>query len=192
VHGARGVIYFPMSFKPSFKYDNTAPEIVAEMTATDAKIQSIGRVLQSNIDPPTRGFEGSSPLEGTWRVVDGKTYYVVLNFSNQAVTGTMTLQGIGDVASATVNGEGRSVSLVNGTFSDTFGAYSVHVYEVASATPAGAVAEASTSSASSAAAPVLSAVAPVSASAFAATNRIGVSSVLGKQDDGSFDARVGV
>src|SRR3954466_7509937 len=91
VHGARGVIYFPMSFKPSFRFDNTSPEVAAEMTTTDAKIQSIARVLQSDIDPPTRGFEASSPLEGTWRVVDGKTYYVVLNFSNQAVTGTMTL-----------------------------------------------------------------------------------------------------
>jgi len=34
-----------------------------------------------------------------------------------------------------LNGEGRSVSLVNGSFSDTFGAYSVHVYEVAAAMP---------------------------------------------------------
>jgi hypothetical protein len=123
--------------------------------------------------------------------VDGKTYYVVLNFSNQPVTGQMTLQGIGDVASATVNGEGRSVSLVNGSFSDTFGAYSVHVYEVAAATPAEVPAAAAVS-VNSAAAPVLNAVAPVSASTFAVTNRIGVSSVLGKQDDGSFDARVGV
>lgn len=192
IHGARGVIYFPMSFKPSFRFDNTSPEVAAEMTTTDAKIQSIARVLQSDIDPATRGFEASSPLEGTWRVVDGKTYYVVLNFSNQAVTGTMTLQGIGDAALATVNGEGRSVPLVNGTFSDTFGAYSVHVYEVAA--PAGVTeAAAPTVAAASAEAPVVRSLAPVPAPAFAVTPRIRVSSVLGKQDDrASFDERVGI
>jgi hypothetical protein len=38
------------------------------MTATDAKIQSLASVLQSEIDPPTRGLQVDGPLEGTWRV----------------------------------------------------------------------------------------------------------------------------
>jgi hypothetical protein len=185
IRGARGVIYFPMSFKPSFRFDNTPPEIAAEMTATNAKVQSIARVLQSDIDPPTRGFQADAPLEGTWRVVDGKTYYVVLNFSNQAVTRSMTLQGIGNVSSAAVNGEGRSVSLVNGTFSDTFGAYSVHVYEVAAA-PAGQVGHGGDVAVATAAVS-----APVSAPAFAVAPRIGTS-VLEAKDDMSFDERLGV
>src|SRR5687768_11914233 len=86
IQGARGVIYFPMSFKPSFRFDNTPPEIVAEMTATNAKIQSLAAVLQSEIDPPSRGLQVDGPLRGTWRVHNGRTYYVVLNFSEQAVT----------------------------------------------------------------------------------------------------------
>jgi hypothetical protein len=131
IRGARGVIYFPMSFKPSFKFDNTPPEIVAEMTATNAKIQSLAAVLQSDIDPPDRGLEVDGPLEGTWRVKDGKTYYVVLNFSNQTVTKNVTLQGIGAVSSAVVHGEGRTVALnAGGTLTDTFAPYSVHVYQV--------------------------------------------------------------
>jgi hypothetical protein len=182
VRGARGVIYFPMSFKPSFRFDNTSPEVAAEMTATNAKIQSIARVLQSDIDPPTRGLQADAPLEGTWRVVDGKTYYVVLNFSNQAVTASMTLQGIGNALSASVHGEGRSVSLVNGTFTDTFGAYSVHVYEVAAA--GGAAREVAAASAQ-----VVRGAAPGVGQAFAVTRRIGVS-VL-EEDGASFDERIG-
>ncbi|HEY7117849.1 MAG TPA: PA14 domain-containing protein [Tepidisphaeraceae bacterium] len=150
IHGARGIIYFPESFQPGFKFDNTSPEVAAEMTTTDAKIQSIAAVLQTAIDPPIRGLQADAPLEGTWRVKDGKTYYVVLNFSDQTVTRSLTLQGIGAAASAVVLGEGRSVSLVNGSFSDAFEPYSVHVYQVDAAS--GAAAEAPDAAAQAAAA----------------------------------------
>jgi hypothetical protein len=54
----------------------------------------------------------------------------VLNFSDQAVTKTVTLQGVSGASSAAVHGENRSVALSNGSFSDTFAPYSVHVYQV--------------------------------------------------------------
>jgi len=130
IHGARGIIYFPESFSPSFKFDNTPPEISAEMTKVDAKLQSIAGALNSDIDPPSRGLQVDGPLEGTWRVYNGKTYYVVLNFSDHTVTKNVTLQGIGAASSADVNGEGRSVSLSNGTLSDTFAPFEIHVYQV--------------------------------------------------------------
>jgi hypothetical protein len=185
VHGARGVVYFPMSFKPSFRFDNTSPEVAAEMTATNAKIQSIARVLQSEIDPPTRGLDVGGPLEGTWRVVDGKTYYIVLNFSDQAVTGSMTFQGVDGATTANVLGEGRSVSLADGAFTDTFGAYSVHVYEVTP--PAGQVGNPGGGTTV-----VTAGSAPVAAPAFAAGPRIGLSALERKADEASFDERVGV
>ena len=87
-------------------------------------------MLQSDIDPPTRGLELGGPLEGTWRVHGGKTYYIVLNFSNQTVTRSVTLQGVGTPATATVHGESRTVALTNGMLTDTFTPYAVHVYEV--------------------------------------------------------------
>ncbi len=130
IHGAKGVIYFPESFSPSFKFDNTPPEIVAEMTSVDAKLQSLAGVLLSDIDPPTLGLKTSGPLEGTWRMKDGKAYFVVLNFSDTAVTQSVTLQGVGDVSSAAVHGEDRSVAVSNGTLKDTFAPFSVHVYQV--------------------------------------------------------------
>jgi hypothetical protein len=130
IRGARGIIYFPMSFAPQFDFDNMPNDLIAEMTATNAKVQSLATVLQSDIDPPTRGIEYDAPLVASWRVKDGKTYYILLNFSNATVTRNITLQGIGGATSASVHGEGRSVSLNNGAFSDTFAPYSVHVYQV--------------------------------------------------------------
>jgi hypothetical protein len=83
-----------------------------------------------------------------------------------------------------VNGEGRSVPLVNGSFSDTFGAYAVHVYEVAAAT--GSVSEVDAGTAA-----VVSGTAAPSASAFAVATRIGVAE-LEKREELSFDERLGV
>jgi hypothetical protein len=161
------------------------------MTATNAKVQSIARVLQSEIDPPSRGLDTSGPLKGTWRVVDGKTYYVVLNFSDQPVTRSMTFHGIGNVTTASVHGEGRSVSLANGALTDTFGAYSVHVYEVAgAAAPAAEVAAGTTVRASAVDGSTAgTAVASPSVAPSFATSRIGWS-VL-EPDEESFDARLG-
>lgn len=131
IKGAKGIIYFPQSFQPGFKFDNMTAELANEMIAVNAKVQSIGTILLTAIDPPTRGLEmDDNALTGTWRIKDGKTYYVVLNKTNQTISRSLTFQGIGAAASATVVGESRSLSLSNGTTSDTFAPYSVHVYQV--------------------------------------------------------------
>jgi hypothetical protein len=130
IHGARGIVYFPESFNPGFKFDNTTPELAAEMSSVGAKLQSIAGALNGEIDPVTRGLRVDGPLEGTWRIKDGKTYYVVLNFSDQTVTKNVTLQGVDPSAAVTVNGEGRSLTLNGGALSDTFAPFEVHVYQV--------------------------------------------------------------
>ena len=86
IHGAKGIIYFPQSLTPTFNYDNTPPDIAAEITTQNARITSIGQALVSQIDPPTLGFTGGAPLEATWRVFNGQKYYVVLNMSAQTLT----------------------------------------------------------------------------------------------------------
>jgi hypothetical protein len=131
VHGARGIIYFPQSFTPTFTYDNTATDVAAEITNVNARITSIGAALESPIDPTSLGFSSSnSALEATWRNYNGHKYYVVLNYSNQTVTNaTLTLKGAG-TATATVQGESRTVSLTNGVTTDTFAPYEAHVYVV--------------------------------------------------------------
>src|SRR5260221_9140408 len=100
------------------------------MASVGAKLQSIAGALNGEIDPVTRGLRVDGPLEGTWRVKDGKTYYVVLNFSDQAVTKNVTLQGVDPKSLVTVNGENRTLALNNGTLTDTFAPFSVHVYQV--------------------------------------------------------------
>jgi hypothetical protein len=130
IHGARGIIYFPQSFTPGFSYDNTAPDVAVEITNINAQLTSIGAALESPIDPPTAGVTANAPLEATWRTFGGHNYYVVFNYSNGTVTQQVALKGAGSAGSATVQGESRSVALSNGTFTDTFAPYQVHIYVV--------------------------------------------------------------
>jgi hypothetical protein len=100
------------------------------MTKIDAQITSIGAALETAIDPPTLGVTANSPLEATWRSYGGHNYYIVFNYSNQTTTQQVTLKGAGSAASATVQGESRSVALTGGSFSDTFTPYQAHIYVV--------------------------------------------------------------
>jgi hypothetical protein len=128
IHGARGIVYFPQAFTPSFTYDNTAPDVAFEITKQNALITSIGAALESPLDPPTMGVNVAQPLEATWRVYNGKTYVIVLNLSGQAVVNQqIALRGVNGTT-ASVQGEGRNVGIAGGVITDSFGADEVHVY----------------------------------------------------------------
>jgi hypothetical protein len=131
IQGARGIVYFPQKFKPSFSYDNTPPEIVDEMITQNARIAALGPALISPADPTTMGLALPAGLEGSWRFANGKAYFIVLN----TTAGTLTDQGIsligtGRAKSATVETERRAVRLKHGALTDTFAPYEVHVYSV--------------------------------------------------------------
>jgi hypothetical protein len=131
VRGAQGVIYFPQSLEPDFKFDNTPTEIADEMVRQHAYIEGISGALVSPVDPADIGASVSGPLEVTWRKHDGKYYYVVFNMSDRNVGGQkITLHNAGGATSARVYDEARSETIAGGVITDDFGAYGVHVYVV--------------------------------------------------------------
>ena len=66
-----------------------------------------------------------------WRSHGGKSYFIVFNNSDTAVNNAaITLKGVSSASTATVVGESRSVSLSNGSLTDSFAADSVHIYVV--------------------------------------------------------------
>jgi hypothetical protein len=131
IQGAQGIAYFPFRFMPNFSFDVTPPEIVAEMKTQNARITSIGDVLLSSIDPSNIGIDHNPALRATWRVHNGKAYFIVLNFSDATLTNQqLKLYGVTPTATASVKGETRSVSISNGTMTDSFKPYEVHIYEV--------------------------------------------------------------
>jgi hypothetical protein len=130
IRGARGIVYFPQAFTPTFTYDNTAPDVAFEITKQNALITSIGAALESPLDPPTMGVNVAQPLEATWRVYNGKTYMIVLNLSGQAVANQQIALRSVNGTTASVQGEGRSVAVSSGVITDSFAADDVHVYVI--------------------------------------------------------------
>lgn len=131
IRGAQGIVYFPFAFSPNFTYDNTPPEIEAEMKVQHARIAPLGDALLSSVDPPNLGAEVGGTLEATWREHEGKKYFIVLNMSDQTVSDQrIRLHGVGRTGAANVQGEGRSERIRGGVITDDFGPYEVHVYVV--------------------------------------------------------------
>jgi len=124
-------LYFPFAFEPRFTFDNSSPQIEQEMIVQHKRIADISKVLVSPIDPPNLGLNMSSPLEGTWRQVGNKKYFIVENFSAKPVKGAkIGFYGAGMSGTVSVRGESRSLQMARGTISDSFGAYETHIYEM--------------------------------------------------------------
>lgn len=149
IHGARGIVYFGFGFSP-WSQDATTPAVSAELTKQDALIASLGGVINSGSLTDAQRVTLTNPtLEGTWRVLNGVKYFIVLNFSHTALTNaSVTLPGTTAGESLQVFNESRSELLNNsGILTDSFGAYQTHIYQLgangqlASAAPGSSVPE---------------------------------------------------
>ncbi|HEV8605996.1 MAG TPA: PA14 domain-containing protein [Tepidisphaeraceae bacterium] len=131
IRGAKGIIYFPFSFTPSFRFDNTPPEIDAEMRKQHPRLVEIGPALLSPVDPPSIGMRLPDGLEGSWRIYNGKKYFIILNATDQPLADQrIRLRGVGAAGIATVASESRTVAISDSTITDSFGPYEAHVYVV--------------------------------------------------------------
>lgn len=131
IHGVRGIWYFPEDVGVTFQYDNTPPDVAAEMTRQNATITTLSAVLQGPINPTGIGATVPAPLEVAWRNAPSGKYFFVLNLSSTTKSSQqITLTGIGSATTATVYGENRSVSIVAGKITDNFAPYAVHIYQV--------------------------------------------------------------
>ena len=129
IHGAKGIVYFPQSFHPD-KTDATSSAVAAEMKRTDAKITAMAAVLNSDGDSSSNSMDLGGGLEGTWREYGGKRYCFVLNFSHSpAKKAKVTLTGIAGQAMIDVVDESRKLASKNGTITDSFAPYQLHIYE---------------------------------------------------------------
>ncbi len=97
----------------------------AELNALNAGDTSLSPMLHQ-----------ASPQSGNIRtrtsIVNGIGYVIAYNYTNLAATATLTWQS--PLAQVAVIGEGRSLTPSNASFTDSFAAYGVHVYQV---TPTG-------------------------------------------------------
>jgi hypothetical protein len=131
IRGAQGIVYFPFAFMPRFVFDNTPADIEKEMITQNRRVADIGKILLTPSDPPKVGLNLPGSLEGTWRVVGERKYFVVLNMSNKRVKGAkIGIWGAGKSGKVKVRLEGRVLKMQKGVVKDNFGAYEAHVYQI--------------------------------------------------------------
>jgi hypothetical protein len=127
IHGARGVFYFPQAFNP-FDFEAVSPGVLDEMILQHDRLDDLGPILQTDIDPTAIGVVAEPPLEATWRQTERNTWVFVLNTTNAAGTGRVRIDAPdGDVE---VHGESRTATLSGGALVDDFSAYQLHVYTI--------------------------------------------------------------
>ena len=135
-HGAGGLIYFVHEFKPRFNEHALLddPEMLAAVTAINRQIRELAPVLNSPTiagGAEVKSSPAGVPISVLVKRHDGATYVFTVGMRNAPARGTFTVKGLSGEQKAEVLGEGRTVSVRDGTFEDTFAPYDVHIYRIA-------------------------------------------------------------
>lgn len=134
IHGSRGIVYFVHRFKPSFVEATLLQdaEMLAAVTAVNREIQALAPVLNSTSLAGAATVTSSEPeVPIDWMVKrhGGATYVFAIAMRNAPAMGVVTLPGV-RTATLEVLGENRTVDAVDGSFTDRFEPYAVHIYVV--------------------------------------------------------------
>jgi len=131
IHGAKGLCYFVTEWTSGFREDAIFryPEIVAEVSRLNQMIRVLAPVLNA---PDVHGrvvTSSSLPVDTMVKFHNGRLYLFAIVMTNDPSNVSFSLRGDrGPVA--TVLGEDRVVTIVDGTFEDSFPGYGVHLYEI--------------------------------------------------------------
>ncbi len=116
--GARGIGYFPYYWPAA---------IAKEIASVNREIAALAPALLGPETPVTATGDG---VYAGARSFDGARYVIAVNSSLQTRKAGFTLPALGDTV-GWVYGEGRSVPVTAGSFSDSFAPLAVHVYVIA-------------------------------------------------------------
>jgi len=135
IHGARGLVYFVHQFQPQF--DEHAllddPPMLAAVTAINRQVHDLAPVLNSPSLSHVADVRSSSeqcPIDIMVKRRDRTTYLFAVGTRNVAGRGSFTVRGLPPIATAEALGEGRTISVRGGQFSDAFTPYGVHLYRI--------------------------------------------------------------
>jgi hypothetical protein len=135
IHGANGICYFIDTWNPSFREDGIFANqtMVTAVTALNQQIKTLAPELNSatiaNLVSVT-STNMAIPVDSMVKV-NGSSIYVFSAVSRAGTTSaSFTVVGMTGNATATVLGEGRTVPVMGGQFTDTFAANAVHIYQI--------------------------------------------------------------
>ena len=135
IHGANGITYFLDSWNPAFREDGIFADqaMVDAVTALNAQIEALAPELNSaDIANLVSVTSSNSAAQIDMAVkANGTSLYMFAAIARPGTaTGSFTIKGMTGDGSAAVIGESRSIGVVAGTFSDSFAANAVHLYQL--------------------------------------------------------------
>ncbi len=131
IHGANGIVYYCHIFSPTFIEAGclTLPSVVATMKADDAQIASLAPVLNSNTIANGVAVTSTFRVDTMEKSYGGATYVFSEAVDANGGSASFSIPNAGN-GTVTVLGENRTLTMSSGRFTDTFGGYGVHLYQI--------------------------------------------------------------
>ena len=134
IHGAKGLLYFSHQFKPKFiEAGLLADQAMShEVAAINRQVHELAPVLNAPDEPGLATVVSSSkdvPIDILARRHTGATYVFAVAMRDGGAVGTFTLSDKKD-GRVEVIGEGRTIDVKGGAWTDRFAGYGVHLYRV--------------------------------------------------------------
>ena len=135
IHGSRGIVYFAHQFKPTFieaaLLDDA--EMRDAVTTLNQQITSLAPALNSpsiTNAVTVRPSNAAAPIAVMVKRAGGFTYILSVGMRPLETKVEFVLKQRAGSEIVEVLGEGRTVSMTNGKFTDAFGPWDVHIYRV--------------------------------------------------------------
>jgi len=135
IHGSVGLIYFVHEWAPEFNEHALLddPEMLAAVTAINEQIHELAPVL--NRPTVREGIEITSanadvPVAAMVKQYDEATYLFAVGMRDGTTRASFSISGVPGTATVEVLGENRTIDLEDGSFTDEFEPYGVHLYRI--------------------------------------------------------------
>jgi len=141
IHGSMGLIYFVHQFKPTFIEAGllAEPEMLAAVTALNKQITSLAPVLNSptlangaqlQVEAEKQSEPNPAPVDIMVKHHQGSTYIFAAEMRDAPAKATLTVPTLKLGSTVTVLDENRTIDVKDGSFTDTFAPWDVHIYQI--------------------------------------------------------------
>ena len=135
IHGSTGLIYFVHEWQPKFNESAllSDPEMLAAVTKINRQIAELAPVLNSPTIEEAASVSSDNnrvPVAIVAKKHEGATYIFAVAMRGEAATATFTVRHAEGGKTVEVIGENRTIACRDGTFTDSFGPWDVHLYRI--------------------------------------------------------------
>ena len=135
IHGATGLVWFVHELSPQFIEAGLFehPEQTEAVASVNAEVTALAEVLNSPSRPgmaTSESAEAAVPVDLLCKEHGGSVYVFAVAMEGQPTEARIQVQGVAPDATVEVLGEGRTLAMGDGAFTDRFDGWGVHLYRI--------------------------------------------------------------